>query len=592
MKILKKKFDWYHILLTCIIIAQMLFVSYMFNEHKMGYHSDEIFNYGFANSYDRKEIYIDDSGENIYDKWLPSTVFNNYITVQEGEQFAYDKVYKHAAEDLNPPFQLFVLHTICSFFPNVYSKWFCFTINIVSLGISLVYINKSVETITKSKVAAIGAVILYGFGAGAQSVTVFLRLYALGVMLASAFFYYSVAIYSSINDEKAKNKYYIGLAISLLLGAFTLHYFLPFSFAIVLCYSIIYFLKKKYRIMLQYGFTCLGAVVMSFVIFPSTFSHLFASSTNLGGTMYGYPFDLQVRLFFHYSLKDLLGLETDIFRNPNLIMPLLCIVFVIALLFPICFLLRKEKWFIRFAEYVKRKVCIAREVARNFDYSILVAFAVVIFIIIVSARSTSFYRMGGYTVRYMFIVYPVIVVCVSSFIAFIIGLLIQKKVIKSIAYLLVIGLLLTLSLYNNAYMFYIIHNESGVTLKDIEPRANTIILLSEHWMASTIAPEMGNKEGYFFISSIKDLENKEYRTDNDEPIYIIVDTSYVDDIRGELNKDYGNDGGDSYSDINSFIVPTQEEVISVFENYFGTTNINQVGYDEVFGRTFEIYRVE
>lgn len=586
----KKTFDWYHILLAVIILAQMLFVTYMFNEYKMGYHSDEIFNYGFANSYDRKEIYIDDNGEEIYNKWLPTTVLTNYITVQEGEQFAYDKVYAHAVADINPPFQLFVLHTICSFFPNVYSKWFCFSINIVSLGISLIYIHKSVELISKSKVAAFGAVLLYGFSAGAQSVTVFLRLYALGVMFGTAFFYYSAAIYENINDEEKKNKYYIRLGVSLLLGAFTLHFFLPFAFAITLCYTVMYLIKRQFKVFFKYGFTCLGAVVMSIVIFPSTISHLFVSNDKLGSTMHGFPLDFQLRLFVHHLVKDIMGIETDIYRNPNLLVPTVCCIFILCIVVPVCFLFRKENWYTSLIHIIKGWFFVTKKNAKEFCYSSFVSFFTVVFIIVVSAKTTSLYKMGVYGVRYLFVVFPIFAIFLSTFLFYIFKSLVHNKQGVYWAYTLVMLLVICFSLRNNSYTFYMLHDESGVTLNDIDNKANVIVLLSEQWMSATIAPEMGNREGYVFISSIKDIEGKDYRINNNEPVYIIVDTSYVDDVRAEINEER-NEVGDSKTNTNKYRVLTQDEVISYFSDYFNTSDIIQVGRDVVFGRALEIYTV-
>lgn len=583
----KRIFDWYHILLAIIILAQMLFVTYMFNEYKMGYHSDEIFNYGFANSYDRKEIYIDDNGEEIYNKWLPTTVLTNYITVQEGERFAYDKVYAHAAADINPPFQLFVLHTICSFFPNVYSKWFCFSINIVSLGISLIYIHKSVELISKSKVAAFGAVLLYGFSAGAQSVTVFLRLYALGVMFGTAFFYYSAAIYENINDEEKKNKYYIRLGVSLLLGAFTLHFFLPFAFAITFCYTVMYLIKRQFKVFFKYGFTCLGAVIASIVIFPSTISHLFVSNDNLGNNMHTYPFYLQVRLFVHYLVQDIMGFETDVFRGPNILTPMICVLFVVLLFVPLCFLLRKEKWFISFCTWLKKQAEFSKTKLKSFDYSIIVAMITIIFIIIISSKTTSLYRMGGYGVRYLFIVYPISVIAISTVIYFAFEVLISKKVLLNGINMFFICFIIYFNVMNNSYTFYMEHEESGITLKDIDSNANTIILLAEHWMISSLAPEMGNQNGNFFVTEIKDVEKNDYRYSNDNPLYIIVDTSYIDDSK----EDYGNAGEDSFSDILLFEVPSAEELIDYYKKNMELESVEQVGYDEVFSRTFAIYKV-
>ena len=151
------------ILLFAIILVQIIFLGITFGVFKKGYHSDEIWNYGISNSFESNEMLITKSGEKLTNQWLDSERFNDFLTVRPDQKFAYDRVYYNASRSLNPPFQQFILHTICSFFPGVFSPWFCFIINILSfIGIQF-FLFLLAYKITKKKFVAIASVILFGF---------------------------------------------------------------------------------------------------------------------------------------------------------------------------------------------------------------------------------------------------------------------------------------------------------------------------------------------------------------------------------------------------------------------------------------------
>ena len=107
------------------IIAMMIVCS-----GKKEYHIDEIYSYLLSNSYHTDRIAND---ETKWDKWVSGDQYKSFITVQDGEKFAYDKVYYNNSLDCHPPLYYWVIHTVCSFFPDQFSKWFGLVVNILFL---------------------------------------------------------------------------------------------------------------------------------------------------------------------------------------------------------------------------------------------------------------------------------------------------------------------------------------------------------------------------------------------------------------------------------------------------------------------------
>lgn len=115
---------------------------------KSNYYIDEIYSYGLSNY----------TGEGIgitfeYDKtYTPgASLFRDYMEVQTGEQFDYLNVWSNQKNDVHPPLYYAILHTICSIFPNTYSKWYAGSINIVFALLVLFVMRKLIQQLTDSK---------------------------------------------------------------------------------------------------------------------------------------------------------------------------------------------------------------------------------------------------------------------------------------------------------------------------------------------------------------------------------------------------------------------------------------------------------
>lgn len=84
----------YEIAFILIVLVQVVYISCMFGINKQGFHSDELWNYGFANSTDGTHIYQSDLGHEAknLDSWQSSENFRKYISVDKNEIFNYSSI--------------------------------------------------------------------------------------------------------------------------------------------------------------------------------------------------------------------------------------------------------------------------------------------------------------------------------------------------------------------------------------------------------------------------------------------------------------------------------------------------------------------
>ncbi len=159
------------VFITIVLILCGLMTFYM--SKKEGFHEDEMFTYGSSNcTYDnlfqphgkedtfnkiaRNYIIVEGNiGKTIenawyyfthqdewnklfseisskeYPVWKTREEARDYLTVSPNERFSYASVYYNQARDVHPPLYCILNHTVCSFFPDTFSKYFFFSISLV-----------------------------------------------------------------------------------------------------------------------------------------------------------------------------------------------------------------------------------------------------------------------------------------------------------------------------------------------------------------------------------------------------------------------------------------------------------------------------
>lgn len=256
------------IIFLVMLILQISCLIY-FGTLKEGYHMDEIYSYSLSNSYYKP--FLSDR-----DQWLGNHYFDDYIQVGNNDAFKYGSVYYNQTKDVHPPLFYFILHTICSFFPNTFSKWFGISLNIVFYIGTIVTLFFLARKLLKNDYLAILVCTLYGFSIGAISMVMFIRMYGMftfWVVLQS--FLFVKLLEKSSAPPNSKNKLYLTLFFVTFLGLFTQYYFLIFTFFISAVYFIYMLIKKKYPDLIKFSLSILFSIATAIALFPDSINHIF-----------------------------------------------------------------------------------------------------------------------------------------------------------------------------------------------------------------------------------------------------------------------------------------------------------------------------
>lgn len=248
------------------LLFLQLDLAIFFGTQKESMHNDEFYSYYSTNGL---------HGLSLKDREWNDTglLFQELIVTNEG-RFHYANVYKNQEKDVHPPLYYFLLHTVCSFFPNQYSKWFGLVINFAFFILSFFLLCLLSYELTKNKMLAFLTCFLYGFSPGTLSGIVFIRMYT---MLT---FWFLLLSYVHLNMLKKQNRAFsksqlLLLFFVILCGCLTQYYFLVFLFFISLGYSMYLLIQKRWKKWILYGITVLSSIFAAFFLYPASFSHIF-----------------------------------------------------------------------------------------------------------------------------------------------------------------------------------------------------------------------------------------------------------------------------------------------------------------------------
>ena len=276
----KKKSGIFVIILILIQILIMCF----FSAKKEGYHLDEIYSYELSNSTAVNSNYYGaiETNDKFGTDWIFGDEIKSYLVADEWERFAYDSVLTNQEADVHPPLYYLIFHTICSFFPGVFSKWFGLSINIIFFVITDILLYFLSKKLSNNDNVAILSVAIYGFSVGAINTVTFIRMYALLTLWVVLFIYLHLPLRNLSHVEKRQVKakipikVWIPLAIVTILGTLTQYYFLIFAFFFCACWCCDLLLKKQWKFLFQYAVVEVLSVCASIAIFPAMLKHIFS----------------------------------------------------------------------------------------------------------------------------------------------------------------------------------------------------------------------------------------------------------------------------------------------------------------------------
>lgn len=313
------------------ILFLLFFLSLMtmlyFGSRKEGYHVDEVYSYGLANSeylpfmhfgshdYNVKDWMIEyGAGESFRDlfgnlwkdfqilkdndfqwresviyrdyltaqansadtrssAWLPGQAYQDYIAVSESNTFNYASVYYNQRGDVHPPLYYMILHTVSSFFQGVFSPWFGLGINIVFMLLMLVVLYHLTRAYLGGETVGLVTVAATGLSCGMMTTTVFLRMYALMTLMVVVCCAVHLKIFSEGFLLKGKNAVLLVLAV--LGGYMTHYYFVLYAIGIAAVFVVLMAMGRRWRSLLKYILLLASAAVIGLCVWPFSIKHVF-----------------------------------------------------------------------------------------------------------------------------------------------------------------------------------------------------------------------------------------------------------------------------------------------------------------------------
>lgn len=258
---------------------------------------DEVYSYGLANCY--YTPFLEDIPEDgqLVGNVLTRDDFYRYITVEDGKAFQFDSVYYNQTQDVHPPLFYFMLHTICSFFPGQFSKWFGLSINLVFYFLACLMLYRVACLILQSRKAAALAVLTYGISYGGLSTVVMIRMYTILTFFTVCLAYIVLQLYRG----RTERKYYIAAGSVLFLGLFTQYFFVFFAFFFSAIYCLRELKHRRFGRVVKYAVAAFAGIGIFYLFYPSVITHLFAEKTVSGTTAIENMFDYRGMMLSIYS---------------------------------------------------------------------------------------------------------------------------------------------------------------------------------------------------------------------------------------------------------------------------------------------------
>jgi hypothetical protein len=598
------------IILILLIALQLGNIIYCFTVKKKGLHSDEAFSYGLANSYYQPFITSADhtSTEALNkNQWLSGEVFDDYLTVNEDERFAYGSVYYNNTKDVHPPFYYFVLHTVCSLFPGTFSWWYGFSINIVLFILTQLLLYKISRRVTGSTFLSLLVCFLYGFSQGCINTFIFIRMYSMITFFGVLSIYLHLKL---LDNEKYKRNLCL-IACVTFIGSLTHYYFLVFEFLLSGCMCIYYLFKKQFKKMFIYGGTQLLAALLSFAFYPYIYQHMltfggdYSTNSNYAG------FWVELRYFKSFLINELFGIY--IMPRPSYLLIYLAefMLYAVIIITPIAILFRKEIWFRKTLSYIWgiiKDLCV-----RLKNVNIIVYFCIVITVLefLVICRTATIIIFGHTATRYMFLTYPyiyLIVIVAANLILELITSFIRNKryvivAVRSIMCIMTAVLLTVIYVYSPKDFYRDESEQQTVSVSKLDRNANYIIVIKQDWVINYMSASLLGIDNFFYSTTNDFLNQRESLSstqdiDTDKKTYFIIEKAYFNDVAEYESEDSSYEWSEfieKNNELYAYDSDLSTEYLNEYKEFLYENGIaskfEYAGCDVLFGRAVYVFEI-
>jgi hypothetical protein len=267
-------------LLVLILVLSELLI-YHHASQKSGFHVDELWSFAHSNSSNGGFLYPvvrsgsgNDHEDMVYNNWTEPEKFWNYLTVQDSEVFEYSDIINNLSDDVHPPLYYFLLHSVCSFFPETFSKWLGIIPNMVLFSFVLLGLYRLAILLFNSRTKSLLVCSVFSFSLAAVNMTLFIRSYLLLTLISLLLI---IEVSKLLLDPQQKTSRLIKIFLLAILGLFTHYYFIIFLVIVTALVGYYYFVKKQNKRLFIFTGIIVFAIGITFLFLPNITTHLFLS---------------------------------------------------------------------------------------------------------------------------------------------------------------------------------------------------------------------------------------------------------------------------------------------------------------------------
>lgn len=283
-----------------LFTLNIFFVVY-YADLKTGFHIDELYSFAHSNSTqgaflsENIDSFFLDTNHELQNKWIDGRDFHDYLTVQEYEKFGYSHIWENMAKDVHPPFYYILLHTVCSFFPDMFTKWHGAFLNIILWVLTLYMLSKLSGLFFADKKIALIPVICYAFSQIGFDTVIYIRMYLLQTLLTISLIYETILL---LNENKLNKCNIFLIFLYSFLGIFTHYNAIVFSFLVASTTCFVLLLRKNWKLLFAYSCAMLLSVGLLFILFPEATYAIFSSQRSEDIAHVSWDFFLFIKAFF------------------------------------------------------------------------------------------------------------------------------------------------------------------------------------------------------------------------------------------------------------------------------------------------------
>lgn len=298
MNMASKRTNLIFVVSMVILLLFQLALLFFYGNQKAGFHEDEL--YTFYSTNKTAGLFVNDR------QWTSREQLYHDLVVLPGEQFRYDVVKQMQSWDVHPPLYYYMVHTICSLFPNVFSKWLGIAVNLfafVGSFVLLAYGAYMAAGEKHGKMIAFLTCLGWGFGSAVISGVMFIRMYQwLTLFILLCLDLHLRAIKKS--DFRIKS-FFFPLGITVFLGFLTQYYYIVFHFFLGVGFCFLLLKNKKIKELITYVVTCAAGLGLAICYYPACLSHIFRGYRGTEAVSeFGDASNTLDRLRFFYGLFD------------------------------------------------------------------------------------------------------------------------------------------------------------------------------------------------------------------------------------------------------------------------------------------------